>query len=129
MDKLSRSLVLTITAFVVALVSSSANGDETRQSKKPGVDVQQGIIKLAPRLTTLERKVVVLRWNGRPKGNIFLNRIAELLTSHVKEVNVIKAYEVKPETSNVSNTIEECRKIAGEIVVLKPDIVIAAQAD
>jgi hypothetical protein len=129
MDKLRRSLVLIITACVVSLVSSSVKGDETKQSKNPGLDVQQGIIKLAPRLATLEKKVVVLRWNGRPKGNIFLNRIAELLTSHVKEVNVIKAFEVKPDTSNVSNAIKECREIARRIVALKPDIVIAAQAD
>jgi hypothetical protein len=129
MDKLRRRSVLIITAFVVALFSFSANGDETRQSKKPGVDPQQGFIKLPPRLTTLKRKVVVLRWNGRPNGNIFLNRIAELLASHVKEVNVIKAYEEKPETSNVSYTIEGCREIARKIVALNPDIVIAAQAD
>jgi hypothetical protein len=129
MDKLRRRSVLTITAFIVALVSSSANGDETRQTKTPGVDVQQGFIKFAPRLTTLERKGVALRWNGRPNGNIFLNRIAELMASRVKEVKVIKAYEEQPETSNISYTIKECSEIARKIVALNPDIVIAAQGD
>jgi hypothetical protein len=129
MDKLRRRLVPAITAFIVVLVSSSANGDETRQPKKPGEDVQQTFIKLAPRLTTLERKGVALRWNGRPNGNIFLNRIAELLDSRVKGVKVIKAYEVEPETSNISYTVKECREIAGKIVALNPDIVIAAQGD
>jgi hypothetical protein len=129
MDKLRRRLVLVITAFIVALVFSSAYGDEARQPKKPGADVQQSFIKLASRLTTLEGKGVVLRWNGRPNGNIFLNRIAELLDSRVKEVKVIKAYEMQPETSNISYTIKESEENARKVAALNPDLVIAAQGD
>lgn len=121
--------VFIITAFLIVLVHSFAKAAQELELGNPGVAVKVLTMKLAPRITTLERKTVVLRWNGRPNGNVFLNRVAELLTSQVKDVNVIKAYEMEPETSTVSHTIERGKEIAKMLVAMNPDIVIASQGD
>ncbi len=91
--------------------------------------VRIAAIKLPPRISTLEGKTVVLRWNGKPNGNILLDRIAELLTEKVKEVKVVKAYEIMPETSQISHSTQKGQEYAKKILTLKPDIVIASQAD
>jgi len=39
------------------------------------------------------RKDVVLYWNGKPNGDLFLNRIGELLIEKVDNVKVIKAWK------------------------------------
>ena len=84
---------------------------------------------LPPRISTLEGKTVVLRWNGKPNGNILLDRIAELFMEKVKDVKVVKAYELMPETSQISHSPEKGQEYAKKLLSLKPDIVIAAQAD
>jgi len=86
-------------------------------------------VKLPPRLSTLEGKTVVLRWNGKPNGNILLDRIAELLTEKVKDVKIVKAYELMPETSQISHSIQKGQEYAKKILTLKPDIIIGSQAD
>ncbi len=91
--------------------------------------VRIAAMKLPPRISTLEGKTVVLRWNGKPNGNILLDRIAELLTERVKEVKVVKAYEVMPETSQISHSPEKGQEYAKKLLSLKPDIVIGSQAD
>ena len=90
-------------------------------------------IKLAPRITTLEGKTVLLRWNGKPNGDRFLNRVAELLTKQVKSVKIIKMWEF--DSSTVVNTsltplpLKVSKEIAQKIAKLKPDIVIGSQCD
>ena len=86
-------------------------------------------VEFEGRILALEGKTVVLRWNGKPNGDIFLNRIAELLMEKVKNIKVIKAYEVAPETSMISHGIEKSVQIAKTLLSFNPDIVIAAQAD
>ena len=86
-------------------------------------------MKLASRITTLEGKTVLLRWNGKPNGNIVLDRVAELLTERVKDIKIIKAYEVVPETSVISHGLEKGEAIAKRLLSSKPDLIIASQAD
>ena len=86
-------------------------------------------MNLPPRISTLEGKTVALRWNGKPNGNILLDRIAELLAEKVKNVKVVKAYEMVPETSQISHSTEKGQEYAKKLLSLNPDIVIAAQAD
>lgn len=87
-------------------------------------------VELAPCIETLERKTVLLRWNGKPNGEIFLNRIAELLSEKVPTAKVIKLYEEDPLTAQSGRRVEiaaaEMSRLATEY---HPDIVIAAQAD
>ncbi len=86
-------------------------------------------IELAVRLDTLEGKTVALRWNGKPNGDLFLNRIGDLLTEKVKNVKIIKVWEAAHDTAVISSNPERSKGITATIVSLKPDIVIAASAD
>ena len=91
------------------------------------VEIQQ--VQLAPRITTLEGKTIVLRWNGKHNGDNFLDRIAELLKAKVPSAKVIKLYEVDKSTIKISGTVAESARIAQVIKGMHADIVIAAQTD
>ncbi len=81
-------------------------------------------MELAPRPSSLEGKTVGLRWNSKPGGDFYLDRVAELLTQQVKNVKIIKLYEVAPETRSL-NGAELAKKVAS----FKPDLVISSQGD
>jgi hypothetical protein len=82
-------------------------------------------LELAPRLSTLEGKTIALRWNAKPGGDLYLDRIAELLAQQVPTAKVIKLYAIDPSTINVL----EGAALAKQIATYKPDIVISSQAD
>ena len=86
-------------------------------------------MKLAPRPATLEGKTVGLKWNAKPNGNTFLDRVAELLAKRVPGVKVIKFYEKEPSTAPQSINAEVSRQKAKVIASYKPDIVIGSQCD
>jgi hypothetical protein len=90
-------------------------------------------LKLAPRITTLEGKTVGLRWNGKPNGEILLNKVAELLKEKVPTIKIVKLYEVERSTihteapgSTAQSTEAEAKLIKDKY---KPDLVIGSQAD
>jgi len=94
----------------------------------------EGVVKLEPMSvnlhpTTLEGKTVVLRSNGKHNADNALDRLAELLKKEVKNINIIKAWELVPETRAVSQGSETSEQYAKKIAALKPAIVIASQAD
>jgi uncharacterized membrane-anchored protein len=95
----------------------------------------EGVIKIEPmRINphppTLEGKTVMLRWNGKHNGDRFLNRIAELLAENVKNVKIIKSWEVAPETVDpITGSYDRSEAFARKIAQFKPDIVIGAQSD
>lgn len=88
-------------------------------------------IKMAPRLNvdTLAGKTIGLKWNQKPNGDIFLDRIAELLKEKVPNVKVLKFYELEPSTVPQSSNAEVARRKAEIIASYKPDIVIGVQCD
>jgi len=86
-------------------------------------------VEIAPRPATLEGKTVVLRWNGKPNGDIFLDKIGELLIEKVKGVKVVRSWESAHDTAVISSTPDRSRDIGAEIAQFKPDIVIASTAD
>ncbi len=88
-----------------------------------------GPVKISPHPISLEGKTVLLRWNGKFNGDKFLNRVGERLTQQVKNVKVIKMWEVDSSTAVMSKNAEVSSKVTEKIAKLKPDIVIAAQAD
>ena len=88
-----------------------------------------GPVKISPHPISLEGKTVLLRWNGKFNGDKFLNRVGELLTQQVKNVRVIKMWEVDSSTAVISKNAEGSSQVTEKISKLKPDIVIAAQAD
>lgn len=86
-------------------------------------------IKMAPRINSLEGKTVGLKWDMKPNGNIFLDRVAELLRERLPDVKVLKFYELEPSTVPQSENIQVADRKAQIIAKYKPDIVIGAQAD
>lgn len=86
-------------------------------------------IEIASRISTLEGKTVGLKWNGKPNGDLFLDRVAELLTKQVPGVKIVKFYEVEPTTVPQSSTQEIAKAKAQIIAKYKPDIVIGSQCD
>ncbi len=87
-------------------------------------------IEIAPRLASLEDKTVLLRWNGKPNGDVVLNRIAELLASEVPSAKVIKLYEEDPLSGDYSKTqAAAAAEMKAVVEKYKPDLVIASQAD
>jgi hypothetical protein len=99
------------------------------QEKAEEGQVKVGPVKLNSHPTNLEGKRVVLRWNGKPNGDNFLNRVAELLSAQVKEVKIIKMWEEDKSTAAISDSLEKSEALTEKIIKLKPDIVIAVQAD
>ncbi len=90
-------------------------------------------LKLAPRITTLENKTVALRWNGKPNGEIMLNKLAELLKEKIPTVKIVKLYEVERSTIHTEAPGSTAQSVDAEAKMIKekykPDLVIGSQAD
>jgi hypothetical protein len=91
--------------------------------------IEQASISPAPRISSLEGKTVVLRWNGKHNGDIVLDRLAELLTKKIPSIKIIKIYQDDPSTNSITGNAGESRRVADVVKGLKPDLVIASQAD
>lgn len=116
--------LLTILSFVFALGICIG----------PGYGAEEGIPKIGPvrmnaHPSTLEGKTVLLRWNGKYNGDKFLSRVGELLIEQVKDVRIVKMWELDSNTAIISKKMEVSEQIASKIAALKPNIVISAQAD
>lgn len=96
---------------------------------KPDGVIEVKDIAPAPRLSTLEGKTIVLRWNGKHNGDNFLDRIAELLKEKVPGASIIKLYEIDKSTNVISGSIGTSAMIAQKIKALKADIVIGSTCD
>ena len=119
-------------AFGATLLPSMASAKEEVQQWEvlnPTGIVNIKPVKPAPRLTSLEGKTIVLRWNDKHNGNNLLDRIAELLNEKVPSAKVIKLYEVDKSTIKISGSQKEAARIASVIKGLNADLVIGAQAD
>lgn len=77
----------------------------------------------------LSGKTILLYWNGKPNGDIFLNRISELFLERVNNIKVVKAWEALPHTKSTAPTREASQATAREFADLSPDIVIGAPGD
>ena len=91
--------------------------------------VEVKALNMNPHPVTLEGKNVLLRWNGKHNGDAFLSRIAELLTENIKDIRIIKNWEVVPETATLSSSSVTSKEFARRLADLKPDISIGSQAD
>jgi hypothetical protein len=133
MKKQKRSLILWgFISGILLLVPQLAISKETPQEwvlVKPEGVVEIKHVEPAPRLTTLEGKTIVLRWNDKHNGNNFLDRTAELLKEKVPSAKVIKLYEIDKTTIKISGSNLEAVRIAKIIKDLNADIVISAQSD
>lgn len=82
-----------------------------------------------PHPKDLDEKTVALYWTGKPNGDILLNRLAELLKNKYRNLNLLKVWEILPESSHALSNHAESKNIANKIAALKPDIVIGALGD
>ena len=95
----------------------------------------EGIVSVEPMSLNrhpgdLNGKKVLLRWNGKHNGDLFLNRVAERLADQLKGVQIIKAWETSPDTIiAISGSQEKSVSLAQGMAALKPDIVIGAYGD
>lgn len=121
-------IMLGIFLFIPQL-SVAKEASQQWELVNPAGVIEVKYFKPAPRLTSLDGKTIVLRWNEKHNGDIFLNRVAELLKEKVPTAKVIKLYEVDKSTIKISGSAKESARIAEVIKGLKADIVIATQAD
>jgi hypothetical protein len=105
-----------------------ARNDRWRLINPEGVTgLQKNTVNRHPR--SLSHKTVVLYWNGKPNGDVFLNRIGEILLERITDINVIKAWEVDPSTRQTDSNPSASQEVAARLAELKPDIVIGAPGD
>jgi len=82
-----------------------------------------------PHHQSLENKRVLLHWNSKHNGDLFLNKIGELLTQKVKGVEIIRGWQIAPETATISLNPKASKQTAKKLAEFRPDIVIGAQCD
>ncbi len=95
--------------------------------------VIQEPLKLAPRISSLEGKTIGLRWNGKPNGEILLNKVADLLKKRVPSIKTIKFYEVERSTIHTEAPGPPEQSVEAEAKLIKekykPDLAIGSQGD
>jgi len=116
-------LMVLLIMFTVENISVDVRASNGRKLPKVGP------VRLNPHPASLEGKTVLLRWNGKYNGDRFLNRVGELITQQAKDVKIIKMWEMDKSTAVISRNAEVSEQAAASIGKLKPDLVIAAQAD
>ncbi len=124
-----RLLVLALAGLVVLAAVGCGGGTPPTPTPAPKSAAPVAAVKLNAHPTSLEGKTVVLRWNSKPNGDKLLTRVGELLTEQVKGVKVIKLWEQDKATAEISKNAEESAQLADKIAALKPDLLIASQAD
>jgi len=132
-SSLTRAL---ITVGILVWVLSSTTIAQTKETEQKWELVNpEGVIRIEPmdinpHPPTLDGKTIMLRWNGKHNGDNLLNRVAELLTERVKDIKIIKSWEVAPETVEpISGSRERSMELMRKLAAFKPDLVIGSQAD
>ncbi len=123
MNKGTMKLMVCVGLAMVTVLWGAPFADSEGQPEKAQA------IRLVSHPSSLEGKTVLLRWNGKMSGDKLLIRIGELLIEQVKGVKVVKMWEIDKSTADVSKNAEESAAIAGKIAAMRPDLVIASQAD
>ena len=102
------------------------NGKLTKVYNPTSVAATEKSPDFTARINAFDGKRVGLLWNGKPNGDFFLNRVAELLEKKCKGIKIIKFWEVDP-----GGTAHPGRKsdAALDYMAEASDIVIAAQGD
>jgi hypothetical protein len=116
-------LVLWLISLLALVLSAHAEPSADRQVPKIGP------VKMNPHPASLEGKTVLLRWNGKYNGDRFLDCIGELFTQRIRRVKIVKMWKEDSSTAVISKKGEVSQQIADKIAHLKPDLVIASQAD
>lgn len=126
--------VVSVFAVLFAFLLLSAISFAKEASQEFELVNPESVVKVEPmninaHPTTLEGKTVVLRANGKHNSDKALDRVAELLQKEVKNVTIIKLWEVYPESNVISQGPELSKTIAEKIATYKPVLVIGSSGD
>jgi hypothetical protein len=92
-----------------------------------GVKFTQAV-KINPHPSSISGKTVVLTWNGKPNGDVFLNRLGELLLNQAKIGKLIKLWEVFPNLIR-TYSLPRSAELARAAGTQNPDLVINSTCD
>jgi hypothetical protein len=124
-------LALAVIAGIFAVPAMAPAADMAKEwtlvNPEGAIKVEKMTLNAHP--ASLAGKTVLLRWNGKHNGDNFLNRIGELLAKEVKDVKIIKSWEVAPETAIIAGNPDKSKEIVRKLSNPKPDMVIASQCD
>ncbi len=134
MRRAFKELVLSVmaTCLVAPLSTGTVQAMEKPQEWElvnPAGIVEKAFIAPADRITDLEGKTVVLRWNGKHNGNILLDKLAVKLSEQYPNTKVVKAYVEDGTLNGISGNAAESERVAKALQAMRPDIVIASQCD
>ena len=85
-------------------------------------------VKINPHPSSLIGKTVVLTWNGKPNGDVLLNRVGELLLHQARIGKLIKLWEVFPNLIR-TYSLPRSAELARAVSTLKPDLAINSTCD
>ncbi len=124
------SILLALAAFLT-LPALAVGSDPVRDWElvNPEGVVKIEPMKVNPHPKSLEGKTVLLRWNGKHNGDQFLNRVGELLKERVKDIKIVKSWEVAPWTAIIAGNPNKSKEIVQTLGKEKPDLVIGSQCD
>ena len=84
---------------------------------KPRQDAYGAALVFAPRLGTLEGKVIGTLWNNRPHGDEFLQQLGEELRARYKVAEVVHRKKVFINSRAPMDVLEELRDRCDAVVV------------
>ena len=118
-------------ALCAAPLAQATEQPQEWELVNPAGVIEKVAVEPAKRITALEGKTIALRWNGKNNGDVVLDRLAELLSKKYPSAKVVKVYRdmADQKVSKISATQAESMRISKAVASVRPDIVIASQAD
>ncbi len=126
--KFSSLVALGAALLLGATLAQAAEKAQEWELVNPSGVIRQSAIDPATRIDALEGKTIALRWNGKNNGNVVLDRLADLLSKKYPTVRIVKTYE-DASLNTISGTPAISENITKAVAAVKPDLVIASQAD
>ena len=125
------ALAATAALFAAPMAQAAPEQPQEWDLVNPAGVIEKVAVAPAKRIGSLEGKTIALRWNGKNNGDVVLDHLAELLTKKYPTAKVVKVYRelADQNLSKISATQDESMRITKAIASVRPDIVIASQAD
>jgi hypothetical protein len=125
---------LTVIAISIGLLALPVFSSGKEVSQNWNLVNPEGVVKIEPMKVnphpkSLEGKTILLRWNGKHNGDNFLSRVSELLKEKVKDIKIVKSWEVAPWTAIIAGNPDKSKQIVDTLAKEKPDLVIGSQCD
>lgn len=127
--RLHLGLAVLLGLSLFAMPSAAAEKAQEWEVLNPAGVVKKADIKPAARLSSLEGKTIVLRWNGKHNGDNFLQRLSELFAQKIPSAKIVKSWETDTSLNKISGNPSESKRIAKALKDMGADIVIGAQCD